>query len=52
MPRPHIEPFVDREVDFKKMTLPGFPIGMHYKMLSLNPESGACTMTVQYEAGY
>ena len=52
MPRPHIEPFVDREVGFKKMSLPGFPVGMHYKMLSLDPETGACTMTVQYDAGY
>jgi hypothetical protein len=29
------EPFIDREVLFK-MTLPGFPKGMHYKMLSLD----------------
>jgi hypothetical protein len=52
MARPHIEPFVDREVEFKKMTLPGFPVGMHYKMLSIDGDTGACSMTVQYEAGY
>lgn len=52
MARPHIEPFVDREVEFKKMTLPGFPLGMHYKMLSIDGDTGACSMTVQYEAGY
>ena len=51
-PRPHIEPFVDREVPFKKMTLPGFPKGMHYKMLSLDTDTGACSMTVQFEPGY
>lgn len=52
MPRPHIEPFVDRDVQFKKMTLPGFGKGMNYKMLSIDPDSGACTMTVQFDGGY
>jgi hypothetical protein len=52
MARPHIEPFVDRDVDFKKMTLPGFGPGMNYKMLSLDTDSGACTMTVQFDGGY
>lgn len=52
MARPHIEPFVDREVPFKKMTLPDFPNGMQYKVLSLDEQSGACTLTVQYDAGY
>ncbi len=52
MARPHIEPFVDRDVPFKKMTLPGFPKGMQYKMLSLDPDNGACTMTVLFEPGY
>ena len=32
MPRPHIEPFVDRDVPFHKFTMPGFPKGMQYKM--------------------
>ncbi len=36
MARPHIEPFVDRDVDFKQMTLPGFAPGMQSKMLSLD----------------
>jgi hypothetical protein len=52
MARPHIEPFVDRDVPFKKMTLPGFGKGMHYKMLSLDTDTGACTMTVMFEKGY
>jgi hypothetical protein len=52
MARPHIEPFVDRDVHFKKMTLPGFPRGMQYKTLSLDPDTGACTMTVQFDGGY
>jgi len=52
MPRPHIEPFVDRDVKFKKMKRLGFPSGMQYKMLSLDPDAGACTMTVQFDGGY
>ncbi|NDE88185.1 MAG: DUF4437 domain-containing protein, partial [Gammaproteobacteria bacterium] len=34
------------------MTLPGFPKGMHYKMLSLDTDDGACTMTCLFEPGY
>ncbi len=52
MARPHIEPYVDQDAGFKKFTLPGFKPGMHYKMLSLDTDCGACTMTVQYDAGY
>ena len=52
MARPHIEPFVDRDVSFKKLVLPGFPKGMQYKMLSMDSDNGACSMTVAYEAGY
>ncbi|MBI4469488.1 MAG: DUF4437 domain-containing protein [Acidobacteria bacterium] len=52
MARPHIEPFVDRDVPFKRMTLPGFPRGMNYKMLSIDRDNGACTMTVQFDGGY
>ncbi len=52
MARPHIEPFVDRDVEFKKMALPGFPKGMKYKVLSLDTDSGACSLTVRFESGY
>ena len=52
MARKHIEPFVDREVPFRKMTLPGYKKGMSYKMLSIDEDTGACTMTVKYDAGY
>ena len=43
MARPHIEPFCDRDVPFKKMTMKGFPSGMQYKMLSLDTDTGACS---------
>ena len=49
MARPHIEPFVDRNVDFKKMTLPGFPKGMKYKVLSLDNETGATIERLLFE---
>jgi len=52
MARPHIEPFCDRDVHFKDMTLPGFARGFSYKMLSFDNETGACSMTVQYAGGY
>jgi len=52
MARPHIEPFVDRTVAFKKMTLPGFGKGMQYKTLSLDTDTGACSLIVQFESGY
>ena len=52
MARKHIEPFVDRDVPFRKMTLPGFKKGMNYKMLSIDEDTGACTMTVKFDAGY
>ena len=52
MARPHIEPFVDRDVAFKRMLLPGFGRDMHYKMLSMDGDTGACTMTVQLDGGY
>ena len=52
MARPHIEPFVDRDVSFKNMSLPGFGRGMRYKMLSMDTDTGACSMTAQFDAGY
>ena len=52
MARPHIEPFCDRDVPFKAMKLKGFGSGMHYKMLSLDTDTGACTMTVKLDGGY
>ncbi len=52
MARPHIEPFCDRDVHFKNMSLPGFGSAMRYKMLSLDGDNGACSMTVQFDNGY
>jgi len=52
MARPHIEPYVELDVPWKKMTLPGFAKGMRYKVLSLDDETGACSLKVLYEPGY
>ena len=52
MARPHIEPFVDTDIAYNKLGLPGFTSGMHYKMLSLDRDTGACTMNVRCDAGY
>ena len=40
MPRPHIEPYDERPDPFKRMTLPGFGKGMHYKTLSMDTDTG------------
>jgi hypothetical protein len=50
--RPHIEPFCDRDEAFKHLQLPNFSGGMHYKMLSFDGDTGACSMTVQFDGGY
>ena len=52
MARPHIEPFVELNEAFKKFTLPGFPARSHYKILSLDTDTGACTLKMRFEAGY
>ena len=52
MARPHIEPYVELNDPWKKMTLPGFPKGMRYKVLSLDDETGACSLKVLYEPGF
>jgi hypothetical protein len=52
MARPHIEAYVERRTAWKSMRLPGFPKGMRYKVLSLDTDSGACSLRVRYEAGF
>ena len=50
MPRPHIEPYDERPAPYKRMTLPGFSKGMHYKVLSMDTETGACSLKVKFES--
>ena len=52
MARPHIEPYDERQAPFRRLTLPGFPAGIHYKTLSLDGDSGACSLVVRFETGW
>jgi len=52
MARPHIEPFVEFNEDYKKFTLPNFSGGSHYKVLSLDTATGSCSLKMQFDNGY
>ena len=51
MTRPHIEPFIELNEDYKKFKIPGF-IGADYKTLSLDTDKGACSLKVRMNAGF
>ena len=51
MARPHIEPYVELDSPFKKFDLNGFK-GSHYKVLSLDVDTGACTLKVRFDGGF
>lgn len=51
MARPHIEPYVELDSPFKKFDLNGFK-GSHYKVLSLDNDTGACTLKVRFDGGF
>ncbi|MCC5793502.1 MAG: DUF4437 domain-containing protein [Chromatiales bacterium] len=51
MARPHIEPYVELNEPFKKFDIAGFK-GSHYKVLSLDVDTGACTLKVRFDGGY
>jgi hypothetical protein len=53
MARLHIEPHVELNESYKNFTLPGFnPSGCHFKVLSLDVDSGACSMKMRFDGGY
>ena len=51
MARPHIEPYVELDFPYKKFDISGFS-GSHYKVMSLDTDSGACTLKVKFDGGY
>ena len=51
MARPHIEPFVELNEGYKPFAIPGFRESEH-KVLSLDSDSGACTLKVRFKGGY
>lgn len=51
MARPHIEPFVELNEGYKPFEIPGFR-GSEYKVLSLDSDSGACTLKLRFKGGF
>jgi hypothetical protein len=52
MARPHIEPYVELNDGYQSFDLPGFPPGSHYKVLSMDEDTGACSLKMKFNAGY
>jgi len=49
--RPHIEPYVELNDPYKKFDIAGFQ-GSQYKVLSMDVDTGACTLKVKFNGGY
>jgi hypothetical protein len=49
--RPHIEPYVELNDSYRKFDFAGFK-GSHYKVLSLDVDTGACSLKVRFDGGY
>ena len=52
MARPHIEPYVELNAAYQAFCFPGFPEGAFYKVLSIDADTGACSLKMKFEAGY
>ena len=52
MARPHIEPYCELNEGWKKLDLRGFPRGSEYKVLSLDRDTGACSLKMRLQPGY
>ncbi len=52
MARPHIEPYVELNAAYQAFDLPGFPAGSQYKVLSMDEDTGACSLKMKFDAGY
>jgi hypothetical protein len=52
MPRPHIEPYVELNDAYQPFDLSSFPQGSQYKMLSMDSDTGSCSMKMRFDAGY
>ena len=51
MARPHIEPYVELDSPYKKLDLKGFA-GSEYKVMSMDVDTGACTLKVRFNNGF
>ena len=52
MARPHIEPYSEIDQPYKRFTLPAFPKGAWYKVLSLDRDTGASSLKMRFDAGF
>jgi hypothetical protein len=52
MARPHIEPYVEVDTPYRPFRMRGFSRGAHYKALSLDADSGACSLKMRFDAGF
>ena len=52
MARPHIEPYCELNEGWKKLDLRGFPRGSEYKVLSMDRDTGACSLKMRLQPGY
>ena len=52
MARPHIEPYVELNDAYQTFDLPSFSAGSRYKTLSMDADTGACSLKMQFDAGY
>jgi hypothetical protein len=52
MSRPHIEPYCELNDPWKRFDLAGFPDGSEYKVLSLDRDTGACSLKMRLGPGY
>jgi len=52
MARPHIEPYVELNDAYQGFDLPAFPSGSLYKVLSMDADTGACSLKMRFDAGY
>lgn len=52
MARPHIEPYIVFNEEYKAMTIAGLQGGSEYKVLSMDTDTGACSLTMRFNGGY
>lgn len=52
MARPHIEPYVELNDAYQTFDLSRFPKGANYKVLSMDSGTGACSLKMEFQAGY
>lgn len=52
VPRPHVEPYVEVDQPCRSFRLRSFTRGACYKVLSVEPDTSACSLKMRFDAGY